>query len=242
MEELQAQGLARHIGLSNIGPNRLRALLASPDLRVRPAVVQVELHPYLQNRELRRLCDARGIRVTAYCSLGSAARPHKYQHAADPVLLREAALQRVAAEARAPVASVALAWALARGVATIPKSTRPERIAANFGAASMRLSAAQLEQIDRLERGHRFLADGWLQYAWRPGQTLEALLDDPPGTRPGTRADRGSDVSQPGTLRSAWGGALCLLALGGAALVASRACARRQQQPQRHAYEYHFGG
>lgn len=200
MEELQRSGLARAVGLSNIGPRRLDTLLASADLRVTPAVVQVEMHPYLQNRELRRLCEARGIRVTAYCSLGSAARPAKYQHAADPRLLNEPALVRVGREAAAPPAAVALAWALARGVAVIPKSVRPERIAANYGAAALRLSAAQLGALDALDRGHRFLADGWLQHAWVPAQRLEWIVDDP----------------EPGSVGHAWMQAHAQLAAGAA--------------------------
>lgn len=62
LERAQQAGLVRAVGLSNIGPNRLEALLATPDLRVRPAVVQTELHPYLQMRELRKRCADHGVR------------------------------------------------------------------------------------------------------------------------------------------------------------------------------------
>ena len=81
MEELVSLGLVRAIGLSNLGPHRLQALLSADDLRVRPSVVQVEHHPYNANRALKAYCDAAqpAIRVTAYSSLGSLARPSKYQ-------------------------------------------------------------------------------------------------------------------------------------------------------------------
>ena len=160
LEGLHASGAVRAIGLSNIGPHRLKALLRAPDLRVRPSVVQVELHPYNQQAELRAVCAAERIAVTAYSSLGSAARPDKYQDASHPVLLEEPALQRVATAHGATPAATALAWAVRRGVAVIPKSTHAERVRANLAdtaALAPQLTRAELAAIDALERSHRFL-------------------------------------------------------------------------------------
>ena len=160
LEGLHSSGAVRAIGLSNIGPHRLKALLRAPDLRVRPSVVQVELHPYNQQAELRAVCAAEGIAVTAYSSLGSAARPDKYQGASHPVLLEEPALHRVAAAHGATPAATALAWAVRRGVAVIPKSTHAERVRANLAdtvALAPRLTRAELAAVDALERSHRFL-------------------------------------------------------------------------------------
>jgi diketogulonate reductase-like aldo/keto reductase len=75
MEALHDSGTARAIGVSNLGVHRLASLLNVA--RVPPAVVQTELHPYLQSKPLRRLCRARGIVITAYSSLGSVTRPAK---------------------------------------------------------------------------------------------------------------------------------------------------------------------
>ena len=135
MERLQEMGLVRAIGLSNIGgPQRLQALLRAADLRVPPAVVQAEMHPYNTQEALRRVCAGASppIAVTAYASLGSATRPDKYQGTAHPVLLADAALIRIAQQQQSSPAALALAWAVRRGVAVIPKSTHPERVRANL--------------------------------------------------------------------------------------------------------------
>jgi len=186
MEHLYRAGKVRSIGLSNIGVNRLATLLASSDLEQPPAIVQTELHPYLQMAQLRSFCRSHGIAVTAYCSLGSAARPSKYQSTTDPLLLTEPVLRSVAREANASPATVALAWALAHGLAVIPKSARPERIVSNYAATSLTLEPAQIRAIDSLERSHRFLAVGWTAFAWKPSQTLQEIIDDdaPPSLLP----------------------------------------------------------
>ena len=184
LEETVSLGLVRHIGLSNIGVRRLQALVQHPALRVRPSVVQVEHHPYNANRALRAYCDGASppIRLTAYSSLGSGARPAKYQ-AGQPALLEDGAIVRVAAGLSATPAALALAWALRGGVAIVPKSTHAPRIAANLGgvlALAPRLNASHMQALDALDRGFHYLAEGWRAHAWRPGMSLDELYDDPP--------------------------------------------------------------
>jgi len=179
IEALVATRAVRHAGLANIGERRLAKFLASPDLAVRPAVVQVELHPYNQMRALRALC----------ASHGSPARPAKYQVQADahPLLLADPAITQVATAHGASAAAVALGWAMRRGVALIPKSAHRERIASNFAgtlALAPSLSPGDLAAIDALERGHHYLAAGWRGYAWKRGQSLQELLDDAPPPLP----------------------------------------------------------
>ena len=69
LEDLQAAGLVKQIGMCNVGTAQLRDLLAG--CRVRPAVLQVELHPYLTQEKLVRFCRAEGIAVTAFSPLGA---------------------------------------------------------------------------------------------------------------------------------------------------------------------------
>jgi len=184
MEELVSSGLVRSIGLSNIGVHRLKALLAVDDLRVHPSVVQVEHHPYNANHDLLRFCKSvqpLPIHVTAYASLGSNERPSKYQ-TGQPALLDDPTIQRVAKAHGAAPATVALAWTLRHGVAIIPKSGHTERIVANRRyplALAHRLTRWEMTTIDALDRNFRYLAAGWLGYAWRPGMSLEELYDDP---------------------------------------------------------------
>ena len=184
MERFVTEGKVRAIGLANIGPNRLMRLLKALDLRVAPAVVQVELHPYNTLTTLRALCTKQHIAITAYASLGSAARPTKYQVPADahPVLLSDPVVASIASALGAPASAVALGWALRRGVAIIPKSTHPPRVRSNMEdtlRVAPMMSEKQLKRLDGLDRQHRYLAAGFKGYAWHEGMGIEELWDDP---------------------------------------------------------------
>ena len=69
MEEQVEQGLVKAIGLSNFNQSQIERIYKCA--RIKPAVLQVELHAYLQQKELRALCKSLGIAVTAYAPLGS---------------------------------------------------------------------------------------------------------------------------------------------------------------------------
>lgn len=161
--------------------HRLQTLLAA-NLRVRPAVLQVEHHPYNANRELLAFCQTLSppLRVTAYASLGSNARPDKYQ-AGQPALLDDATILDVAARHGAPPATIALAWAVRSGLAIIPKSTHPERIVQNGAALALAqgLSNDDIARLDGLDRRFHFLEAGWRGYAWKRGMSLDELYDNP---------------------------------------------------------------
>jgi alcohol dehydrogenase (NADP+) len=150
MEALVEAGLVRQIGVSNCSAAKLANLL--PHCRIRPAMNQVERHPWLQQAALLAFCQQHGIALTAYSPLGSAAAAG----AAAP-LLNDAVINTIAAAHGASPAQVLLAWGLACGTAVIPKSVQPTRLAENLGAAQIQLSASALEQIAQLERGQRFV-------------------------------------------------------------------------------------
>jgi alcohol dehydrogenase (NADP+) len=150
MEELVDTGLVRQIGVSNFSAAKLAALL--PHCRIRPAVNQVERHPWLQQNALLAFCREQGIAVTAYSPLGSPASGGPAPLLHDPVITA------IAAAHGASAAQVLIAWGIACGTTVIPKSVRPERLAANLQAATaLQLSPAELEQIAGLDRHHRFV-------------------------------------------------------------------------------------
>lgn len=174
MESTVDAGLARHIGVSNFSAAKLATIGA--DARMQPAVNQVELHPYLAQRELLAYCAERSIHVTAYSPLGSSDRPGSMQRADDPVLLEDPALLAVAERVGATPAQVLIAWALARGTSVIPKSTRPERLRENLAADALELSVEDLAALDKLDRGRRYVTgEFWV----KPGgpYTLSNLWD-----------------------------------------------------------------
>lgn len=149
MEELVDAGLVRHIGVSNFSARKLAALL--PHCRIRPAVNQVERHPWLQQQALLNVCRQEGIVITAYSPLGS--------DMAGPVLplLQIPEVQAIAREHGCSTAQVLLAWGIGCGTSVIPKSVRRERLAENLAAASLQLTPDELAQLNGLDRHHRFV-------------------------------------------------------------------------------------
>jgi len=143
-ERIQAEGRARSIGVSNFMPHHLEELLAH--CQVPPAVDQVELSPFLQQSELRKLCAHNNIVVEAYSPLTKGFK------------LNHPTVTRIAGESRATPAQVLLAWGLLKGLVVLPKSIQPSRMAENLAALDLQLSDAQLSILDGLEEG---LVTGW---------------------------------------------------------------------------------
>jgi D-xylose reductase len=154
MEELQRAGLVKRIGVCNLNISALRDVLAS--CSIRPAVHQIELHPYLTQPRQLRYCAQENIAVTAFSPLGAPsylplgmATPAE-NVLADPVLTRIAT-----AHDRTP-AQIALRWGVQRGCAVIPKTASPARLAENLALFDFTLNAADMAAIDSLDRHRRF--------------------------------------------------------------------------------------
>lgn len=152
MSELKEKGLTRQIGLSNMGPERIEKL---SEVGQPPAVLQVESHPHLQQRDLLDFCDERDIVFTAYSPLGSTDRQNRRPD--EPPLLEHEAIRDIADEVDASPAQVLIAWALERGTSTIPKSVTRSHIADNFAALGVELSDEHMERIAQLDKGYRYL-------------------------------------------------------------------------------------
>lgn len=141
MERILAEGKARAIGVSNYTIRHLDELLASANEP--PSVNQVELHPFLLQRELLDYCKAKGIQVEAY---GPLVRGHKMEN---PVL------QRVAHRVGRTPAQVLIRWGIEHGLVTIPKSVHEHRIRENADVFGFSLSPADLAALDALDEGYR---------------------------------------------------------------------------------------
>jgi len=154
MEELVRAGLVAHIGVCNYGVSLLRDLLAYAG--VRPAVLQVELHPSLAQEKLLRFCHDEGIAVTAFSPLGSPSYvPLGMAAESDSVLGDPVVVATARAVGRTP-AQVLLRWGVQRGTGVIPKTSRPERLRENIALFDFALSAEQMAAITALDRGRRF--------------------------------------------------------------------------------------
>ncbi|MGH7690434.1 MAG: aldo/keto reductase [Gemmatimonadaceae bacterium] len=144
MEALVDEGLSRAIGLSDIDVEGTRKIVNTA--RIKPAVVEVESHPYHPQWELHELCKPHGIILLAFASLG---------HALEPRLLDDALIVSIARDLEKTPAQVLLAWGIQRGTAVLTSSVKPARISENFDVTALPESAIQ-EINERLETRFRF--------------------------------------------------------------------------------------
>lgn len=152
MQALKADGLATHIGVSNMGPVRLRLLQKAGEM---PAVVQVECHPYLPQTALRDFAAEHQIIITGYSPLGSPGRHNLGE--GEPHLLSDPVILGLAEAHDATPAQILIAWALTRGTAVLPKSVNPGRIHENFAALQVNLSGEDMARIDNIGTQWRYL-------------------------------------------------------------------------------------
>jgi alcohol dehydrogenase (NADP+) len=138
MESLVDHGKCRAIGLSDITLDEVKPLYESA--RIKPAVVQVESHPYLPEPELLEFCKAKGIVFLAFAPLG---------HGMKPGLLEDPVISAVAARVGKTPAQVLLAWAIQRGTALLTTPRSADRARENFDISELPKDA--LEEINRIQ-------------------------------------------------------------------------------------------
>jgi alcohol dehydrogenase (NADP+) len=126
LERLVDDGQCRSIGLSDVTLEKLREIDAAA--RIKPAVVQVESHPYLPEWDLLDFCREHGIVLLAFAALG---------HGLSPKLVDDPVITTIAQRVHKTPAQVALAWAVQRGTAFLTTSTTPRRIQENFEVSSL---------------------------------------------------------------------------------------------------------
>ncbi|XP_059416194.1 aldo-keto reductase family 1 member A1-B-like [Carassius carassius] len=153
MEKLVGKGLVRAIGLSNFNSRQIDDILAVASIK--PAVLQVESHPYLAQVELLAHCRDRGLVMTAYSPLGSSDRAWK--HPEEPVLLEEPAIAALAKKHNKTPAQIIIRWQTQRGVVTIPKSITQSRIKENIQVFDFTLESEEMNQVTALHRGCRYI-------------------------------------------------------------------------------------
>jgi len=126
LERLVDDGYCRSIGLSDITLEKLREIVAVA--RIRPAMVQIESHPYLPEWELLDFCREHGIVLQAFAALG---------HAMEPNVLADPVITSIAQRVKKTPAQIALAWAVQRGSAFLTTSTKPQRIRESFDISAL---------------------------------------------------------------------------------------------------------
>ena len=142
LESLVDHGSCRAIGLSDITLNDLLPIYEAA--RIKPAVVQVESHPYLPETELLDFCREKDIVFLAFAPLG---------HGMKPGLLEDPVISKIAAEVGKTPAQVLLAWAVQRGTAVLTTPKTPARAKENFDISALPEDA--LNEINRIQTRQR---------------------------------------------------------------------------------------
>src|ERR1700726_1620720 len=142
MESLVDHGKCRAIGLSDVGLNQLLPIYESA--RIKPAVVQVEAHPYLPETELLEFCKEKGVVFLAFAPLG---------HGMRPGLLEDPVISAIAAQVGKTTAQVLLAWAVQRGTALLTTPKTAARARENFDISSLPENA--FDEINRIQTRQR---------------------------------------------------------------------------------------
>lgn len=150
-EELQDDGVIDRIGVSNFEPadlDRAVEILEEP-----PFANQIEIHPLLQQRELRSVCADLDIELVAYSPL------------ARGQVLENEVLSDIAEAHDASSPQVALAWLREHGLRAIPKATSRAHIADNWASLDLQLTESEVQRIDELDRQDRQVDPSWAP--WR---------------------------------------------------------------------------
>ena len=142
MENLVDQGRCRAIGLSDITLDGLLPIYEAA--RIKPAVVQVESHPYLPETELLEFCTEKGIVLLAFAPLG---------HGMRPGLIEDTVILAIAAQVGKTPAQVLLAWAVQRGTALLTTPRSADRARENFNISA--LPADAFDEINRIQTRQR---------------------------------------------------------------------------------------
>ncbi|HIT08668.1 MAG TPA: aldo/keto reductase [Candidatus Merdivicinus faecavium] len=169
LERIHDMGLARNIGMSNMTIPKLEAVL--PLCRVKPALIEMELHPCFQQPELYDYCAERGIQPVGFCPIGSPNRPDRDKTEDDIADLQVPELVEIARVHNVHPAVVCLKWAVQRGQIPIPFSVHEDHFVSNLRCTVedplTEEEMAVLKSVDkncRLIKGQVFLwpgAAGW---------------------------------------------------------------------------------
>ncbi len=150
MEELVEQGLVKAIGVANFTVAGLMDLLTYA--KIKPAVDQIEIHPYLQKERLIEFCKHRGVVVTAYSPLG---RPDNTDMTAR--IIDDLTIVKIAEAHKKTSAQVLIRWAIQRETVAIPKSTHPAHIKENIDVFDFALSTEEMSEIAVLGKDLRLV-------------------------------------------------------------------------------------
>jgi diketogulonate reductase-like aldo/keto reductase len=147
MEDLNREGLAKAIGVANFYPDRLLDLVINNEIT--PAVNQIETHPFFQRTDYQELMRQQNVQLQAWGGFAQGKNG----------LFTNPVLSGIGEKYGKSVGQVVLRWAVQRGVASIPKSVRPERMAENLDVFDFALTNDEMASIATLDTGSTLFFD-----------------------------------------------------------------------------------
>ena len=147
LEKAYEQGKVKSIGISNFEDQRLEELC--DQAKVKPVLNQVELHPYFQQNDLRKRMEKYNTKIEAWAPLGHAMTN----------MFKEELILKLSEKYKKTPAQIVLRWDIQRGIITIPKSEKPERIKENFEIFDFELTEDEVKQIDALDGKQKRIQD-----------------------------------------------------------------------------------
>ena len=154
MERLVENQLARKIGVCNYNVALLHDLMSYA--RIKPAMLQIESHPYLTQEALIRTAQSYNVAVTAFSPLGALSYVSIDMATTADSVLSEAVVVAAAERVGASAAQVVLRWGVQRGTAVIPKTSKLERLAENLSLSAFTLTDEEMDAISGLNQNRRF--------------------------------------------------------------------------------------
>lgn len=153
LESLVKKGYTKSIGVSNYNVQLIMDLLTYANIK--PVMNQIELHPYLLQKNLREFCHNNQINITAYNSICKG-KYTSYHKNTNLDLLNEPIIKDLAEKYKVGPGHIALNWALVQDIVVIPSTANPKRMKENLKALDFKLTKEDVEKINKLDMNYRF--------------------------------------------------------------------------------------
>lgn len=151
MEELVPANLVKNIGACNIGTTLLREVCTQA--KIKPAVLQVEMHPYNTQEKLVRFCREAGIQITAFSPLGSSSYLELgLEQKPEEMLINQSLIAEIGKKHNKSPGQVLIRWAVQRGTSVIPKTSKVERLRENIDIFDFNISSEDMKKISALNK------------------------------------------------------------------------------------------
>ena len=147
MEALVEKGLTKSIGLSNYNVQSILNLLSF--CKIKPVANEVEFHPYYYQENLKKFCDKENIALIAYYPLarGNGARNYIQSHNGDMDSFKEKCVEELSKKYNKTPGQIILNWEISQGIATIPGTSNPKRMAENLGALDFKMTEDDMKHL-----------------------------------------------------------------------------------------------